>query len=430
MYGEPSIRPFQFSRLPKVRRAERTFFDALARSLPSGVFSSDVLAGMMQMLQQFIHAPIAYQWMGKEQFLDLNQIERICLSPTLLMEIAFLPMDARVLVELDPRIAAIMIDRALGGTGDNVESIRSLMDVEKGVLTFLLLKCIQHLQSAWGDSARMEFRLSRFFEQPQKMRDSFSTETLFYRKELQIGTLNQYGFLRLYLPIDLVHEIVRSQPEDRTSGKEFQRFQERFPWIENTPLVGRVRVGVVDLTQAEIAALEAEDIVLLRECTASRNENGLLQGEAILQYGPKASLGLRCLIRDAADHPSSQISLEEILSIAQPSAQGILDRSDYDMADSSQSYDYQKEAPHPMDQENFGQMGSVVSDVPVPLVVELGRVETRARDIMHLRLGQILELRRSPYEPLDLVVNGQLRGKGELVEIEGQLGVRIIELYK
>ena len=75
-------------------------------------------------------------------------------------------------------------------------------------------------------------------------------------------------------------------------------------------------------------------------------------------------------------------------------------------------------------------MAPVLSDVPVPLIVEMGRVECRARDIMHLRVGQVMELHRSPYAPLDLVVNGQLLGKGELVEIEGQLGIRIIELHK
>ena len=86
---------------------------------------------------------------------------------------------------------------------------------------------------------------------------------------------------------------------------------------------------------------------------------------------------------------------------------------------------YEEEAP-----DNLQEMGQIVGNVPVPLVVELGRVECSARDVMYLRIGQILELRRSPYEPLDLVVNGRTLGKGELVEIEGQLGIRIVEMLK
>ena len=80
--------------------------------------------------------------------------------------------------------------------------------------------------------------------------------------------------------------------------------------------------------------------------------------------------------------------------------------------------------------DNLDVMGPVLGTVPVPLVVELGRVETNARELMHMRMGQILELRRSPYEPLDLVVNGQVYGKGELVEIEGQIGLKIVKLYR
>ena len=41
-----------------------------------------------------------------------------------------------------------------------------------------------------------------------------------------------------------------------------------------------------------------------------------------------------------------------------------------------------------------------------------------------------MELGRSPAEPVDLVVNGRLLAKGELVEIEGALGVKILSLVK
>jgi flagellar motor switch protein FliM len=72
----------------------------------------------------------------------------------------------------------------------------------------------------------------------------------------------------------------------------------------------------------------------------------------------------------------------------------------------------------------------LLDDVTVAMVVELGRVMVSAADVMGLRAGQVIELSRAPGEPVDLVVDGKRIGKGELVEIDGELGVRILSLSR
>ena len=73
---------------------------------------------------------------------------------------------------------------------------------------------------------------------------------------------------------------------------------------------------------------------------------------------------------------------------------------------------------------------ALLGEVPVNVVVELGRVQLTADEVIRLGTGHIIELGRSPAEPVDLVVNGRLLAKGELVEIEGTLGVKILSLVK
>jgi flagellar motor switch protein FliN len=72
----------------------------------------------------------------------------------------------------------------------------------------------------------------------------------------------------------------------------------------------------------------------------------------------------------------------------------------------------------------------LLEDITVAMVVELGRVMVSAADVVQLRPGQVIELSRAPGEPVDLVVDGKRVGKGELVEIDGELGVRILSLVK
>jgi flagellar motor switch protein FliN/FliY len=71
----------------------------------------------------------------------------------------------------------------------------------------------------------------------------------------------------------------------------------------------------------------------------------------------------------------------------------------------------------------------LVLDIPVRLSVELGRAEVPIRDVVSLGRGSMIELDRSPGEPLDVRVNGVLIGRGEVVVInEDRLGLRFIEV--
>lgn len=73
---------------------------------------------------------------------------------------------------------------------------------------------------------------------------------------------------------------------------------------------------------------------------------------------------------------------------------------------------------------------SVLENITTPLVVELGRVTLDIMALAQLKPGFVIELSKAPSQPVDLVVAGKLIGKGELVEVEGELGVRIISLVK
>ena len=69
-------------------------------------------------------------------------------------------------------------------------------------------------------------------------------------------------------------------------------------------------------------------------------------------------------------------------------------------------------------------------DVPVKLVAVLGRKNMVLKDLLKLKVGQAINLERAPNEFVDLVANGKLIARGELVEIDGKLGVRVIKMIK
>lgn len=70
----------------------------------------------------------------------------------------------------------------------------------------------------------------------------------------------------------------------------------------------------------------------------------------------------------------------------------------------------------------------LVMDIPLDVAVELGRVKMLIKDIVELSSGSIVELDRVAGEPVDVLVNGKLAAKGEVVVIEDNFGIRITEI--
>ncbi len=69
-----------------------------------------------------------------------------------------------------------------------------------------------------------------------------------------------------------------------------------------------------------------------------------------------------------------------------------------------------------------------VGEVPVVVRVEIGVAEMRARDSAAITPGDVISLRRRIAEPVVLQWSGVSRmARGELVDIEGDVGVRVTE---
>jgi flagellar motor switch/type III secretory pathway protein FliN len=80
--------------------------------------------------------------------------------------------------------------------------------------------------------------------------------------------------------------------------------------------------------------------------------------------------------------------------------------------------------------QTTGQLADVVLDQPIVVRVELGAVTLTAREWAALRAGDVIETGRRVAEPVALRVAGREVARGELVNVEGELGVRILEILE
>lgn len=70
----------------------------------------------------------------------------------------------------------------------------------------------------------------------------------------------------------------------------------------------------------------------------------------------------------------------------------------------------------------------LIMDVPLRVTVELGRTRMQIRDVLDLGKGSVVELDKLVGEPVDMLVNGKLIAKGEVVVIDENFGIRVTDI--
>jgi flagellar motor switch protein FliN/FliY len=70
----------------------------------------------------------------------------------------------------------------------------------------------------------------------------------------------------------------------------------------------------------------------------------------------------------------------------------------------------------------------VLYDVEMTLTVELGRTRLPLREVLDLAPGAVLELDRAASSPADILINGRLIARGEVVVVDEDYGVRITQI--
>ncbi|MBT6324509.1 MAG: flagellar motor switch protein FliN [Bdellovibrionales bacterium] len=69
-----------------------------------------------------------------------------------------------------------------------------------------------------------------------------------------------------------------------------------------------------------------------------------------------------------------------------------------------------------------------ILDIPLKVTVELGRSSMVIKELLQLGQGSVLELDKLAGEPLEILVNGKLIARGEVVVVNEKFGVKLTDI--
>lgn len=111
--------------------------------------------------------------------------------------------------------------------------------------------------------------------------------------------------------------------------------------------------------------------------------------------------------------------LDDILPDAKEEEQEEISEEEAEEEDSFQQPSH-AHAPH--------DVMSAISQTPIQIQLEIGRLECSLQKLIELQPNDVLSLDKPLGQMIDLRLNGRLIGRGQIVKLGNQLGLRISEL--
>jgi flagellar motor switch/type III secretory pathway protein FliN len=272
------------------------------------------------------------------------------------------PGGQQAVLELNPSFLAQLQQRILLPLG--VEQGKTPAPSDDAMLGFIMLALLEHLNRG------LQFPVQFSFVRGARKNLTDTSPGIALMFAVRIGGLT--GQVRLFVPLDF---LARSQPE--TPGELGLKFPAGLVW--SLPM----SAGFVDLTPDEIAQVGLGDILVA-------------QHDPIALFPNDFSKGWR-MVRDGSNSKRFTVDkyMERNISVEPSGETQAVSRPD-------------------------------IRSLPLRLQVILAEKEFSLGEVQSLGPGTIVELETGKSDPVRLMVNGKILGEGELVEVEGNLAVKVL----
>ncbi len=417
--ASPQWRPYRFKGLPKYSRESAALLASFSRYLSVSNYGDRVLRRVAKAASDMFRQEVSV-YFDHLRAVSFEEIAMTMPENACLVRIGLSPKPEKVLWELDPVLAAALVERLLGGRGEDVGLSRPFTDIERGVLTYGLLKLGSAFQTSLAQGSELAVRVEGFSQEIDTFREIYQDDLVLHAVSVKVAAGSIVGFSRVFIPHTLTAGAFSLPEEPEGTPAYWSSLRRNLQRVGERWLLARIRIASLDLTSEDIAQLDVGDIVLL--------ENHQLQGsgeslagvaEMRLARGKNGVLRTNLIWRNGRlDLQIAEIALEQ-----EPQKM-----SDEEEVPSAELEDVE-EAPAPPE-DNLAEAEGLLRDVPSPVVVELGRLKFSTSQVIRLKVGQILRLGRGPNDPVDLVVNNRIFARGELIEVDGEIGVRLVQLAK
>ena len=323
---------------------------------------------------------------------------------------------SRVALGIDPPLAHAVVDRLLGYERTDAESRLQISPVEWGVLSFMIASGLQALDDHPGPLGPWDLTIDRVGPDPFDLAGLGAIVT--WRWRVRVGST--IGSARLWIPESLISRWLEIGRENGGKAPELKLATAaphpgNLSWFNEATVEWRIVAGFVTIDHAEGTQplalgrlLLIDDAPLVGTIAAPSGNVTLTQIDQTSRSWFPARLetddaGIGMRLTDAIQHQKTSRGLH-LLHGSGPS-------------------DVPRSMPTSETDESLNRQ-----ETANKLTLELGRVKIPPERLMELRPGDLVRLDRRESAQVDLTLNGRLVARGELVQVDSELGVQITQI--
>lgn len=438
--------PFRFANLEKVSGLQVELVQRLEWMMPglksTGQVSESVRKRLTALLEDEVALTVDYV-----HVVSPKNLRRYIGEPTFLTVLSAIPNRTRGLLEVELSLAHAAIDLLLGGAGEAV-ALRPLTDIEEGVMTYVILETLKAFAPGLDPSLprlRLE-GVAHGFDEVAGMVEG-EAHLAIAQLKLQVGP--HTGYVRMMVPQSV---LALANPPYEAEVRRLRRMRDATAHASRLRAVKtwlRAEIGQVEISSGDIAQLAERDVVLVDLLSARPDKGDPGTARVKVGLGRAGSVLADVFVEDGrykARVTGFELGLPAVPATDEGAAADAADEGDPQSDESSPqarsgetdvpSLSGPDESTNPgisaqrsrVDEAEKSDGAELLQDIPLQIAVELGRVPITADEVVALKVGQVIDLNRLPGEPLDLSVNGKVIARGELVEVDGNLGVRVLSM--
>jgi type III secretion protein Q len=421
---------YQYASLEKVNRHQARLLRNLEWMVPNVRIPGELSEALTKSLGALFEAKVSLT-VEAMQVVHASKLRRFVGEPAFLAMLAPQPQKTRGLLEVELSLASKAIDLLLGGAGDAI-ALRPLTDLEEAVITYVLLEVLQGLAPAL-DPSLPKLRIERVVKTFDEAASILAEDEHLAVVQLRVALGAAAGYVRIFVPESVLVTVAPASDAPVRRARRSAEAARHASRLHNVKVQLRAEIGQVSILSGDLAQIRERDVVLVDTFTArpDRGEGGT----AKLRLGAGALGWIEAELAVVNGRYGAKV-MAFVRSEAQPAGGGEAESAPaLEPAPPRSGFEDERGEMTSPGNENWRDAvdanadgAELLNDIPLQISVEMGRVPISAEEIVGLKVGHVFDLNRSAGEPLDLSVNGKVIAQGELVEIEGTLGIRILSL--
>ena len=397
-------KPFDWSRLPKFSRQQVQLHEAVTTYLSSKPFEPSFVTDLSALLSRELRGQVQISGLQHTQVLRSN-LSGLLPQWGYFAVVSLGPSEHKILLDVDLKLGAYCVERLMGGqdAGEQLGALaRAPTEMETGVLSYLVLHLLAFLTTGLQGGRELALTLDRIEPAAANLDTYLMADEHYVCLGTRVQADQVFGNVRVLVPESVITTRWAPGVQD---AFELSQMRRRLDALPEQSVLGRVEGARLDLTPDDIANLEVGDIIVLENHALSLSPDTGAQGDVALRLG-------------RGEHGHIDARLVSELGNTHLVVTAIKEQHTLDTQAMSDTED----------KDNLPETEGLLREMESQVAVELGRIKLNTAQVVRLKAGQVLHLSRGAADPVQLVIGGKLFAQGELIEVDGEMGVRLTQL--